>query len=133
MSNKLTVKQENYKNLRISGLQPIDAYRQSYDAENSSAKTMSIEANKLEKNPKIALAIDEAKKIATERALVTIEDVVQGLLSETRYQGEGATQSARVSAWKQLGEFTGGFDKNKQKVEQQTIEMSHEEWLKTLD
>ncbi|AUR86452.1 terminase small subunit, partial [Vibrio phage 1.085.O._10N.222.51.E3] len=54
---------------------------------------------------------------ATERALVTTEDVVRGLLAEAQYTDEGASPSARVSAWKALTDYTGGFDNNRKKVD----------------
>ena len=54
---------------------------------------------------------------ATKKAIVTIEDVVNGLLTEAQYNGEGSSQSARVSAWKALTDYTGGFDNNRQKVD----------------
>lgn len=54
---------------------------------------------------------------ATKKALLTTEDVVNGLLTEAQYCGEGSSQSARVAAWKALSEYTGGFDANKQKID----------------
>ncbi|AUR89593.1 terminase small subunit, partial [Vibrio phage 1.127.O._10N.286.52.E12] len=54
---------------------------------------------------------------ATKKAICTVEDVVNGLLTEAQYNGEGSSQSARVAAWKALSDYTGGFDVNKQKVD----------------
>jgi phage terminase small subunit len=54
---------------------------------------------------------------AKEKALCTIEDVVEGLLTEAQCNGEGSSQSARVSAWKALGDYTGGFDKSVSKID----------------
>ena len=48
---------------------------------------------------------------------MTVEDVVKGLLRETGEDVAGSTHSGRVAAWKQLGEHTGGFDTNRQKVD----------------
>jgi len=133
VTGKLTSKQEEYKNLRIAGKDPIDAYRQAYDSKAKNPNTLSKEAFKLENNPKIAPLIKAARKEVVERVLVTVEDVVNGLLTEAQYNGEGASQSARVSAWKHLGEFTGSFDKNKQQIEQKNIEVTQEEWLSSLN
>jgi phage terminase small subunit len=47
---------------------------------------------------------------------VTTEDVIKGLLIEAQCNGEGSSQSARVTAWKAIGDFTGGFDANTKKV-----------------
>ncbi len=54
---------------------------------------------------------------ATEKALCTVEDVVNGLMLEAGTNGEGSSQGARVSAWRALSDYTGGFDKNKQKLD----------------
>jgi phage terminase small subunit len=117
MTRKLTDKQEAYKNNRIKGMGVSESYKAAYPDQTMSDKAVSVEANKLEQDPRIALAILESKEKATERALVTVEDVVKGLLLEAQTNGEGSTQGARVSAWKHLGEYTGSFDANKQKVE----------------
>lgn len=51
---------------------------------------------------------------ATEIAEVTTEWVVKGLKKEAESDGKGSSHSARISAYWKLGEYTGGFDKNKQ-------------------
>jgi len=117
MPRKLTNKQEAYKNNRIKGMGVKDSYMDAYDTQNMSDKAISKEASILENDPRIAPAIKAKKEEATERALVTVEDVVRGLHKEANETGEGSTQGARVSAWKHLGEYTGSFDANKQKVE----------------
>tara|TARA_R110000803_G_scaffold58245_6_gene116490 strand:- start:667 stop:1041 length:375 start_codon:yes stop_codon:yes gene_type:complete len=94
-----------------------DSYCAAYNAKGMSDQSISKEAKKLDKHPQIAPQIISKKEEATERALVTVQDVVKGLLLEAQTNGEGSTQGARVSAWKHLGEFTGSFDANKQKVE----------------
>lgn len=117
MSRKLTSKQEAYKNYRLQGENKAESYRQAYNAENMSDNAIYVAACELDKHPLISLSIEEAKKKATERALVTVEDVVKGLLKETGEDVAGSTHSGRVAAWKGLGEHTGGFDTNKHKLE----------------
>ena len=53
--------------------------------------------------PNIAKAIAEAQEKLSNKAQVTVEMVVQGLLNEAKDLSEGSTQSARVSAWAHLG------------------------------
>jgi len=65
----------------------------------------------------ISAAIADFKERAMNRVLVTVEDVVNGLLTEAQCNGEGSTQSARVAAWKALTDYTGGFDNNTQKTD----------------
>lgn len=67
--------------------------------------------------PYIQEAVQEFMSKAAEKALCTTEDVVRGLMNEAEYLGEGSTHGARVSAWKALSDYTGGFDKNKQKLD----------------
>ncbi len=117
MARKLTDKQEAYKNNRIKGMPVGKAYKAVYDTSNMSDNAASKEASKLEYDPRIAPEIEKAKKLAAEKALVTVEDVVKGLVEETKKSDENTTPTSRVSAWKALSDYTGGFDANKQKVE----------------
>lgn len=132
MARKLTSKQEHYKNLRIEGKDPTSAYLQAYDSKAKNPATINTEAQKLENHPIIAPLIVAARREAAERALVTVEDVVKGLLKEAEYNGDGASHGARISAWGKLSDYTGSFDRNKQQVEQKNIEMTQEEWLASL-
>lgn len=117
MPRKLTDKQEAYKNNRISGMGVSASYRAAYDVKTMSDKSLSVAANKLEQDDRIAIEIANAKKSATDKVLVTVEDVVNGLLAETKKESDGSTSGSRINAWNKLGDYTGGFDANKQKVE----------------
>ena len=64
--------------------------------------------------PDIQKAIKEAQEKLSNKAQVTVEMVVQGLLNEAKDLSEGSTQSARVSAWAHLGKHLGMF---KDKIE----------------
>ena len=59
--------------------------------------------------PNIAKAIAEAQEKLSNKAQVTVEMVVNGLLKEAQDYAEGSTQSARVSAWAHLGKHLGMF------------------------
>ena len=134
MARALTEKQEAYKNNRIKGMPVGKAYRAAYDVDDMSENAIRKEASVLEHDPRIAPAVAKAKEKASEKATVTLEMVLTGLLLEASANGEGCTQSARVSAWKALGDHTGGFDANKTKMEHSgEIHMTHEQWLDELD
>ena len=64
--------------------------------------------------PMVAKAIAEAQEKLSNKAQVTVEMVVQGLLNEAKDLSDGSTQSARVSAWAHLGKHLGMF---KDKIE----------------
>ena len=134
MARKLTDKQEAYKNNRIKGIPVGKAYSAAYDTSGMSDNAASKEASKLEHDPRIAPAIAKAKKSVADKVLVTVEDVVRGLLKETKEEVEGSTPGSRISAWKILSDHTGSFDANKQKLEHSgEIHVTHEQWLDTLD
>ena len=54
-------------------------------------------------------AIQAAQAKLSERTLVTQDMVINGLLKETKLEGEGSSHSARVSAWAHLGKHLGMF------------------------
>jgi phage terminase small subunit len=81
-----------------------------------SERSAEMTGSRLMSKDKISSAVEAFKAKACKKALVTTEDIVNGLLLEATSNGEGCTQSARVAAWKALTDFTGGFDANVKKV-----------------
>lgn len=61
------------------------------------------------KKPEIKGEIDKLTDKMTERALITKERIIQGLLNEAETFGEGSSHSARVSAWAHLGKHLQMF------------------------
>jgi phage terminase small subunit len=113
MARKLTSKQEAYKNARIAGNEPSAAYDIAYPTHKMSRNAVSKEAAKLEKDPRIAPVIEEKRKEASEKALVTTQELVEMLLAEAKGEWDDSTPSSRGAALKTLTDFTGGFDANK--------------------
>jgi phage terminase small subunit len=116
MPRKLTGKQEAYKNARIEGNKPSASYDIAYPDHKMSRNAVSKEAAKLEKDPRIAPVIDEKRREASEKALVTTQELVQMLLAEAKGEWDDSTPSSRGAALKTLTDFTGGFDANKQNL-----------------
>lgn len=114
MSKPLTVKQqrfvEEYCSNGFNGTKAAIAAGYSEDCAQQQA------SENLTK-PLIKQAIDEHKSKLTAKTLVTAEMLVEMLLNEANYHEEGASHSARISAIKLLSDYTGGFDKNKQKLD----------------
>lgn len=81
-----------------------------------SEKTAKEQGHRLLTNVHIKEAVDAFKAKGTERALVTIEDVVKGLMKEASGEQKDTTSPARNAAWKELSNYTGGFDANVRKV-----------------
>jgi phage terminase small subunit len=127
MTEKLTAKQQ--------------AFCESYVANGFNATQAALTAGYKETNatqqgcenlgkPYIQEFIQNFMAEASERALVTTEDVVKGLLKEAASNEEDSSPTARISAWKALTDYTGGFDSNK--VHNVNVEISHEDWLDSL-
>jgi phage terminase small subunit len=74
-----------------------------------SERTASAQGSRLLKNEAVKEAIQQAQDEAKERNKIKIDDVLNGLLSEAKYMGEGSSPSARVSAWAHLGKHLGMF------------------------
>lgn len=117
---------------------------ESYCANGFNATQAAIEAGYSEKTARqtasetlskqyIQDAIQEFMSKATEKALITTEGIVERLLSESEYFGEGASHSARIAALKTLTDYTGGFDRNKQSVDHTSSDRSMSPKGKSLD
>jgi len=114
---KLTVKQQDYKNNRLSGMDRQPAYKAAYSAKGMNSASITKETEKLEAHPLIAPLLLAGSQEAADKAIVTLEMVLNGLLAEAAAGNVDSTSSSRVSAWKTLSDYTGSFDANKQKVE----------------
>ena len=107
---KLTPKQQRFVEEYLIDLNATQAaIRAGY-----SEKTAYSVGHENLKKPEIQKAIEEAQEKLSNKAQVTVEMVVQGLLNEAQDYAEGSTQSARVSAWAHLGKHLGMF---KDKIE----------------
>lgn len=70
-------------------------------------KTAGQIGHRLLKNVEIAKRIEATQAAALRRVHITQDMVLEGLLTEARYQGEGSSHGARVSAWTQLARTQG--------------------------
>ena len=124
---KMTAKQQAFCEAYVAN--GFNALQAAVSAGYSEKTARAIGCENLTK-PDIAEYIAKFKEESTERALVTVEDVVNGLLHEAKGLGEDTSTSARVAAYKALSDYTGGFDSNKN--HNVNIETTHEEWLDSL-
>ena len=63
--------------------------------------------HRLLRRPAVRAAIRERQDRVAQAALLDEVEIVRGLLREARYQGEGSSHAARVSAWKELAKIRG--------------------------
>ena len=127
MTEKLTAKQQAFCESYVAN--GFNATQAALTAGYSEKTARDIGCENLAK-PNIAEFIFKFKAKASEKALVTTEDVVKGLLKEADSVEDDSSPTARISAWKALSDYTGGFDSNK--VHNVNVELSHEEWLDSL-
>ena len=102
---KLTPKQQRFVEEYLIDLNATQAAIRAGYSEKTAKEIGSENLTK----PNIAKAIAEAQEKLSNKAQVTVEMVVQGLLNEAKDLSEGSTQSARVSAWAHLGKHLGMF------------------------
>ena len=74
-----------------------------------SKKTAEVQGYQLLQKTLVRAAIDKAMAERSERAHVDQDMVIEGLLKEAQFHGDGASHSARVGAWGHLGKHLGMF------------------------
>lgn len=79
MPDKLTIKQEKYVQGLFAGLSQREAYKQAYNCENMTDKTIDENACKLANDTKIATRLKELTDELKERNMVTVERVLAEL------------------------------------------------------
>lgn len=76
MADNLTVKQEKFAQRYVETGNASEAYRLSYDATSMSDEAISVEASRLQNNPKVSLRVDELQELARKRHEVTVDRVI---------------------------------------------------------
>ena len=129
----LTVKQEALAQAYIEngGIQ-IDAYRTAYDADGMSDNASYVEACRLFKTPKIALRVVELQSEHRERHNVTVDSLTKEL-DEARGLAKKEAQPAAMTGATMGKAKLHGLITDKQKIAATVTEISHEEWLDSLD
>lgn len=74
-----------------------------------SARTARSQGQRMLTNVDIVQAVAAEQSARAERVEITADDVLRGLHTEARRTGEGASHTARVSAWTALGKHLGLF------------------------
>ncbi len=107
-AEKLTVKEQAFVNEYLKDGNATRSYRAAgYKA--VSDVIAASDGFKLLRKPKVRDAVAAGRKAASDRAIVTAEDVYRGLRKEAEFTGDGSSHSARVSAWSHLGKAVGLF------------------------
>ena len=126
----LTARQQAFVLAVSKGLTYSDAYRQAYGAENSTPQTISVEANRLLNNPKVAVLLEQ--RINRQESVIlaskanTQAHIKQRLLE---HANDFKTESGKLKALELLGKSVGMFT---DRVESTVIKQSADELRKQL-
>lgn len=104
----LTDRQEKFALKVVEGMTLSDAYRASYDCENSSDKTIWNEASELGKNPDVAKRIQELREQLTEPHILSAKDRLK-LLTDIIQASEEHDINARLKALDIMNKMTGEY------------------------
>ena len=126
----LTARQQAFVLAVSKGLTYSDAYRKAYGAENSTPQTISVEANRLLNNPKIAVLLE--KKLERQESVIlaskaNTEAHIKARLLE--HANEFKTESGKLKALELLGKSVGMFT---DRIESTVIKQSPEDLKKKL-
>lgn len=97
---ELTPKQEKFCQLYIELGNASEAYRRSYDAEDSNPNVIAVEASRLLENPKVSLRLKQMREEHMRSHKITVSDLLKEL-EEARQAALGAENpqsSAAVAA-----------------------------------
>jgi hypothetical protein len=126
----LTARQQAFVLAVSKGLTYSDAYRQAYGAERSTPQTISVEANRLLNNPKVAVLLE--RKLERQESVIlasrinTERHIKQRLLE---HANDFKTESGKLKALELLGKSVGMFT---DRVESTVIKQSAEDLKKQL-
>ena len=98
---KCNAAQEKYAQLRASGVEPSDAYKQCWSWENSSPNTIANNAKQKDRLPKIAKRIAELKAEIMEEVKPQMVVTVESLLEELEEAKQFAKECDNPSAFTQ--------------------------------
>jgi len=97
---KLTERQRAFCRHLVTGMSASEAARE------AGYRNAGRQAYELLEKPHIKAEIDRLREKVEDKALVTVEDVIRGLLHEAE---NAATDGPRVTAWTNLGKYLGMF------------------------
>lgn len=113
-NKKLTPKQQKFVDNIVSGKNPSEAYRDSYNPPNMSKESMKVEAQKTLKLPNISQTIEERRKQQTEEINYTIKDNFNELDIGAKAAMSEGNFSAYVKAIELKGKLLGFYTEKKE-------------------
>jgi len=119
-TKRLTANQQVFVQNILNGMTQLDAYKDAYDTRTENDSTISVNANRLIRNPKIAALLgsltDTFKEKVIQDAVGTRRYVMEQLYV---HASEAKSEGTKLKALEMMGRAVGMFtDKVEQKVEQ---------------
>lgn len=115
MTEKLTIKQENFAQKYVELGNASEAYRQSYDAGNMADKTIWEAACRVLADSKVSARVFRLQEAAAAKHEITVDDLVKELEEARDLAIETKQSSSMVSATLGKGKLLG-FDKSRLEV-----------------
>lgn len=100
---KLTPKQQKFVDNIVSGKNPSEAYRDSYNPPNMSKESMKVEAQKTLKLPNVSQTIEEKKAKIEQELIYTAKDSFLNL----NFAQEKAIEQGNIQAYLKAEELKG--------------------------
>ena len=118
----LTSKQEKFAQLVASGKNQSDAYRQAYDAENMTDKTIHETACEVAANPKVSARIKKLREPAVRKIELTVEKLLERLNDALELAEETDQPSAMTATLREMGKLADLYPAEKR--ENRNFEMT---------
>jgi phage terminase small subunit len=129
-NHALTLKQENFCLAYIETGNASEAYRRAYSTVKVSENSLWVNANKLLKNAKVALRLQELRKPVIEAAQITLADHLSALERLRDLAEKEGKYSAAVSAEMARGKASGLYvDKVEATVTTKELPVSVDEFV----
>lgn len=120
-SKRLTANQQVFVQNILNGMTQLDAYKDAYDTRTENDSTISVNANRLLKNPKISALLGSLTDTFKEKIVRDAVDTRRYVMEQlyTYAAAETKPDNTRLKALEMMGRAVGMFtDKVEQKVEQ---------------
>ena len=118
----LTSKQEKFAQLVASGKNQSDAYRQAYDAENMTDKTIHETACEVAANPKVSARIKKLREPAVRKIELTVEKLLERFNDALELAEETDQPSAMTATLREMGKLADLYPAEKR--ENRNFEMT---------
>ncbi len=119
-SKRLTANQQVFVQNILNGMTQLDAYKDAYDTRTESDATISVNANRLIRNPKIAALLGSLTDTFKEKVIQDAVGTRRYVMEQLYVHAAGAkSEGTKLKALEMMGRAVGMFtDKVEQKVEQ---------------